>query len=315
MSRGQAEKPPVICLMGPTAAGKTDLALALHAAGGLDLISVDSAMVYRGMDIGTAKPDPAVQARAPHALIDIRDPAQAYSAAEFARDARVLIDAAHRAGRVPLLVGGTMLYFRALLHGLSRLPNADPGIRADLEREAADVGWPALHQRLATVDAATAERLHPNDAQRIQRALEVHALTGQPLSALQSQAAPEPWPGRLVRIAVAPASRAALHERIAARFEAMLAEGFVDEVAGLRARGDLHRDLPAMRALGYRQVWDWLDGRIPRDDLRFRGVAATRQFARRQMTWLRREPYLNWLDSGAGDCQARLRDLLPDVVI
>ena len=315
MSRDTADTPPVICLMGPTAAGKTDLALALHAAGGLDLISVDSAMVYRGMDIGTAKPSAAVQARAPHALIDIRDPAEAYSAAEFARDARALIDASHRAGRVPLLVGGTMLYFRALLHGLSRLPTADPGIRADLEREAADVGWPALHRRLAALDAATAARLHPNDAQRIQRALEVHALTGQPLSALQAQTAPEPWSGRLVRIAMAPASRAELHERIATRFEAMLSEGFVDEVAGLRARGDLHRDLPSMRAVGYRQVWDWLDGRIPRDELLFRGVVATRQLARRQMTWLRREPELNWLDSGAGDWRARLRDLLPDVVI
>ena len=315
MSGDTADNPPVVCLMGPTAAGKTDLALALHAKGGFDLISVDSAMVYRGMDIGTAKPDAAVQARAPHALIDIRDPAEAYSAAEFARDARALIDASHRAGRVPLLVGGTMLYFRALLHGLSRLPAADPGVRADLEREAADTGWPALHRRLAAVDAATAARLHPNDAQRIQRALEVHALTGKPLSALQAQTAPEPWSGRLVRIAMAPASRAELHERIAARFEAMLADGFVDEVAGLRARGDLHRDLPSMRAVGYRQVWDWLDGRMPRDELLFRGTVATRQFARRQITWLRREPDLNWLDSRAGDWPARLRDLLPDVVI
>ncbi len=315
MSGGAADKPPVVCLMGPTAAGKTDLALALHAGGGVDLISVDSAMVYRGMDIGTAKPDAAVQARAPHALIDIRDPAEAYSAAEFARDARALIDASHRAGRVPLLVGGTMLYFRALLQGLSRLPTADPAIRADLEHEAVEVGWPALHRRLAVVDAATAARLHPNDAQRIQRALEVHRLTGQPLSALQAQAAPEPWPGRLVRIAVAPASRAELHERIAARFEAMLAEGFVDEVAGLRARADLHRDLPSMRAVGYRQVWDWLDGRMPRDELLFRGVVATRQFARRQMTWLRREPALNWVDTGAGNRLEQLRDLLPDVVI
>ena len=315
MSGDTADNPPVVCLMGPTAAGKTDLALALHAKGGFDLISVDSAMVYRGMDIGTAKPDAAVQARAPHALIDIRDPAEAYSAAEFARDARALIDASHRAGRVPLLVGGTMLYFRALLHGLSRLPAADPGVRADLEREAADTGWPALHRRLAAVDAATAARLHPNDAQRIQRALEVHALTGKPLSALQAQTAPEPWSGRLVRIAMAPASRAELHERIAARFEAMLADGFVDEVAGLRARSDLHRDLPSMRAVGYRQVWDWLDGRMPRDELLFRGTVATRQFARRQITWLRREPDLNWLDSRAGDWPARLRDLLPDVVI
>ncbi len=315
MSGDTADNPPVVCLMGPTAAGKTDLALALHAKGGFDLISVDSAMVYRGMDIGTAKPDAAVQARAPHALIDIRDPAEAYSAAEFARDARALIDASHRAGRVPLLVGGTMLYFRALLHGLSRLPAADPGVRADLEREAADTGWPALHRRLAAVDAATAARLHPNDAQRIQRALEVHALTGKPLSALQAQTAPEPCSDRLVRIAMAPASRAELHERIAARFEAMLADGFVDEVAGLRARGDLHRDLPSMRAVGYRQVWDWLDGRMPRDELLFRGTVATRQFARRQITWLRREPDLNWLDSRAGDWPARLRDLLPDVVI
>ena len=315
MTRAGTDSPPVICLMGPTAAGKTELALRLHAAGGIDLISVDSAMVYRGMDIGTAKPDPSVQAQAPHALIDIRDPAEAYSAAEFARDARELIEASRSAGRVPLLVGGTMLYFRALLDGLSRLPTANPVIRARLESEAAAVGWPALHRRLARVDATTAARLHPNDAQRIQRALEVHELTGQPLSALQASDAPEPLPGKLVRIAVAPPSRAELHARIAARFEAMLANGFVDEVAGLRNRSDLHRDLPSMRAVGYRQVWDWLDGRMPRDELGFRGIVATRQFARRQMTWLRREPGLHWVDSGAGNLLARLRDLLPDVVI
>ena len=315
MTRAGTDSPPVICLMGPTAAGKTELALRLHAAGGIDLISVDSAMVYRGMDIGTAKPDPSIQAQAPHALIDIRDPAEAYSAAEFARDARELIEASRSAGRVPLLVGGTMLYFRALLDGLSRLPTANPVIRARLESEAAAVGWPALHRRLARVDATTAARLHPNDAQRIQRALEVHELTGQPLSALQASDAPEPLPGKLVRIAVAPPSRAELHARIAARFEAMLADGFVDEVAGLRNRSDLHRDLPSMRAVGYRQVWDWLDGRMPRDELGFRGIVATRQFARRQMTWLRREPGLHWVDSGAGNLLARLRDLLPDVVI
>ncbi len=309
-----AAQPPVICLMGPTAVGKTDLALALHARGGIDLISVDSAMVYRGMDLGTAKPAPEVQAQAPHALIDIRDPAEAYSAAEFAADARQCIARSRAAGRIPLLVGGTMLYYRALLHGLSRLPPADAALRARLEREAAEQGWPALHARLAALDPATAARLHVNDAQRIQRALEVHELTGRPMSEQQTGPSTEPIAPPIVRIGVLPQDRAVLHQRIAQRFHDMLDRGFVDEVMALRARGDLHADLPSMRAVGYRQVWDWLEGRIAADELAFRGIVATRQFARRQLTWLRREPDVRWLDSAHNAAQKQLRGLLADVI-
>ncbi|RZU98958.1 tRNA (adenosine(37)-N6)-dimethylallyltransferase MiaA [Spiribacter vilamensis] len=310
----EAASLPVVCLMGPTAAGKTDLALSLHERGGVDLISVDSAMVYRGLDIGTAKPSPAVQARAPHALIDIRDPAQAYSAADFVADARPLIEASRQAGRIPVLVGGTMLYFRSLLYGLSRLPAADAGIRARLEAEAARLGWPALHERLAQADPDTAARLHRNDAQRIQRALEVYELSGQPISRLQADAGQEPLSGPVVRVGVMPAERRILHERIEARFAAMLADGVIDEVAGLRARADIHPDLPSMRAVGYRQIWGYLDGRIARDELHFRGTVATRQFARRQVTWLRREADLAWLDPLENNPCDRLSDLINRVV-
>ncbi len=312
MSKANA---PVICLMGPTAAGKTDLALHLHAQGGFDLVSVDSAMVYRGMDIGTAKPAPEVLAEAPHALIDIRDPAHAYSAADFANDAQALIAASHAAGRIPVLVGGTMLYFRALLYGLSQLPSADPAIRRQIEQQADLVGWPALHAKLAEQDPVTAARLHPNDAQRIQRALEVVQLTGRPLSDLQNQTGPEPDIGHVVKIGIQPTDRAALHRRIEKRFAAMLEAGFIDEVEALRAREDLHRDLPSMRAVGYRQVWDYLDGVIARDELAFRGVVATRQFARRQLTWLRQESGVHWLDSDDAAVQNTLMDLLADVLI
>lgn len=307
-------KRPVVCLMGPTAAGKTELALSLYDRGGVDLISVDSAMVYRGMDIGTAKPSPAVQARAPHALIDIRDPAQAYSAAEFVADAKPLIEASRQAGRIPLLVGGTMLYFRSLLYGLSHLPAADTGIRARIEAEADRLGWPALHERLSQADPETAARLHRNDAQRIQRALEVYELTGQPISQLQASTSLEPLSGPVVRVGVMPAERRILHERIEARFSAMLADGVIDEVAALRARADIHPDLPSMRAVGYRQIWDYLAGRMPREDLLFRGTVATRQFARRQVTWLRRETDLVWLDPLEKKPCDRLSDLINRVI-
>ena len=300
--------------MGPTAAGKTDLALALHAHGGVDLISVDSAMVYRGMDIGTAKPDAATQARSPHALIDIRDPAIPYSAAEFARDAKQLIAKAHQAGRVPVLVGGTMLYFRALLEGLSALPSANPAYRAELEAQAATQGWAALHARLNAVDPRTAARLHPNDAQRIQRALEVHHLTGQPMSRLQNRSATEPPAWSLVKIGVEVGDRARLHQRIEQRFQAMLDNGLIDEVRGFYNRDDLHADLPSMRSVGYRQVWDWLAGRIADDQLGYRGVVATRQLARRQLTWLRREQGVHRLNADDAAVQDRLRDLLVGVL-
>lgn len=300
--------------MGPTAAGKTDLALALHAQGGVDLISVDSAMVYRGMDIGTAKPDAATQARAPHALIDIRDPATPYSAAEFAHDAEQLIAKAHQAGRVPVLVGGTMLYFRALLEGLSALPAANSAYRAELEAQAAKQGWASLHARLAEVDPYTAARLHPNDAQRIQRALEVHHLTGQPMSTLQQRSAMEPPRWSLVKVVVEVGDRERLHQRIEQRFRAMLDGGLIDEVRGFYNRGDLHADLPSMRSVGYRQVWEWLDGRMADDQLCYRGVVATRQLARRQLTWLRREQGVNRLNASDVAVQDRLRDLLAGVL-
>ncbi len=292
---------PVLCLMGPTASGKTDLAVALHEALPVDIVSVDSVMVYRGMDIGSAKPAPAILTQAPHRLVDILDPAEPYSAARFREDALREIRAIHAAGRVPLLVGGTMLYFRALFGGLSALPSADPAVRAGIEAEAAERGWPALHARLAQVDPAAAERIHPNDPQRIQRALEVHELTGRPLSELQAAEAGEAPPYRFVKLAVAPAERSVLHERIARRFRQMLEAGLVEEVEGLYRRGDLHPGLPAIRAVGYRQVWQYLAGELEREAMVERGIIATRQLAKRQFTWLRSETQVAWFDSLAAD--------------
>ena len=277
-----------VCVMGPTAVGKTALAVWLHRAGGTELISVDSAMVYRGLDIGSGKPDAVTLAEAPHRLIDIRDPSDVYSAADFAVDARREITAITAAGRLPLLVGGTGLYFRALREGFSLLPPANAEVRAALEEEARGHGWEALHARLASVDPDAARRIHPSDRQRIQRALEVYELTGASMTALQEQ--PRSGGGQsedvLVLILV-PSERKALHETIAKRFDQMLSLGLVDEVARLRARGDLHRDLPAMRAVGYRQVWDYLDGNVGYAEMCEKAVAATRQLARRQLTWLR----------------------------
>lgn len=278
---------PVLFLMGPTASGKTDVAVALVRHGPFEIVSVDSAMVYRGLDIGAAKPAPDVLREAPHRLIDIRDPAEAYSAAEFRADALREVDAIHRAGRIPLLVGGTMLYFRALSDGLSPLPQADPKIRAALEREAGARGWEALHARLAEVDPPASRRIHPHDPQRIQRALEVYEITGQPMSTLQQGARPASLPWPLTRLALMPSDRQVLHQRIERRFDAMLEAGFIDEVARLRARGDLDLDRPAMRAVGYRQVWQYLAGESDRPAMRAAGIAATRQLAKRQMTWLR----------------------------
>lgn len=286
-------RPPAVALMGPTACGKTDFAVALRRRFPFELISVDSALVYRGMDIGTAKPGPEVLAEAPHRLIDVLDPAEAYSAARFREDALREMEAIRAAGRIPLLVGGTMLYFRALQQGLSSLPAADPETRAELAAAAEARGWPAMHERLQQVDPASAARIHPNDPQRIQRALEVHAVTGRPMSELKRTRPGPEMPVRLLKLALADRERAALHQRIAARFEHMLAEGFVDEVEALRRRGDLHPDLPSMRAVGYRQVWAFLDGKLSRAEMVERGVAATRQLAKRQMTWLRSEPQLH----------------------
>lgn len=291
--------PPAIFVMGPTASGKTALALALAAVLPVDLISVDSALVYRGMDIGTAKPDPETLRRFPHRLIDCCDPAEAYSAARFRDDALAAIGEITASGRIPLLVGGTMLYFRALQQGLSVLPDADPAVRARLaERQARD-GNAGLHRWLAEVDPAAAARIHPNDPQRLQRALEVWLLTGRAMTDQWGHIR-EPLPWRIVKLVRAPGERAALHARIAARFDAMLAAGFVDEVRGLRARGDLRADLPSMRAVGYRQLWQYLEGAIGWEEMRERGIIATRQLAKRQFTWLRAEPDCHWLEDAAG---------------
>jgi tRNA dimethylallyltransferase len=281
-------RPLAIFLMGPTASGKTALACALAQHFPVDLISVDSALVYQGLQIGAAKPDAETLARFPHRLIDIRDPAQPYSAAEFRTDALREMQAIANAGRVPLLVGGTGLYFRALQYGLSDLPAADPALRAQLADEARERGWPAMHARLAELDPPAANRIRAGDAQRIQRALEVIALSGKLLSAQQGAPA-QRFPYRVLKLALIPADRAALHARIASRVDAMLAQGFLAEVERLRARGDLHADLPALRAVGYRQVWQHLEGRFDAAQLRDRAIFATRQLAKRQLTWLRSE--------------------------
>lgn len=296
-----AGAPPVIFLLGPTAAGKTGLAVELVEALDAEIVSVDSAMVYRGMDIGTAKPDSATLARAPHALIDIRDPAQAYSAAEFRRDAIAEIERIHGAGRIPLLTGGTSLYFRALEHGLSDLPPRDDVIRAGLSAEAQALGWHALHTRLAAVDPASGARIHPNDAQRIQRALEIHMLTGQTPSALHAKKHAEenesrlPW--SICKLVVSPASRQALHERIALRFQIMMKAGFYLEVEKLYARPDLTVDMPSVRAVGYRQLWQVLAGDWSLEQGVDKSVFASRQLAKRQLTWLRSLDDARWFDS------------------
>jgi len=289
---------PLIAIAGPTAAGKSALALALweRLAGAAEIVTVDSAQIYRGMDIGTAKPDAATRARVPHHLLDLLDPAQSYSAARFAADARRVIADIRARGRVPLLVGGTLLYFRALFEGLSPLPEADPALRAALAHEAARHGWPALHARLAALDPVTAARLHPNDAQRIGRALEICLLAGAPASRLQA-ARGERYSEPVLRIAVCPARREVLAARIEARFRAMIAAGFVEEVARLRARGDLHAGLPSMRAVGYRQLWRHLEGEWPLAVAIERAIAASRRYAKRQLTWLRSEPVWRWLDA------------------
>jgi len=299
---------PCIVLVGPTAIGKSAIALALARRVGGEIVSADSAQVYRGMDIGTAKPDAAARAAIPHHLLDLIEPTDAYSAARFRGDAIAAIDAIRRRGRMPIVVGGTMLYVKALREGLSALPAADVVLRATLEARAASVGWPAMHAALTRVDPATAARLAPTDAQRIQRALEVHALTGRPLSALQGARDAQRGIGTSVVVALLTADRARLHAAVARRFDAMLAVGLVDEVRELRRRLPLLRaDMPSMRSVGYRQVFDYLEGRIDRASLRERGIAATRQLARRQLTWLRAmdvEP----IEGFAADAAERVTD-------
>ncbi|MBB3167245.1 tRNA (adenosine(37)-N6)-dimethylallyltransferase MiaA [Simiduia aestuariiviva] len=301
-------RPQVIFLMGPTASGKTDLAIALREHLPIDLVSVDSALVYRGLDIGSAKPSAQEQAQAPHQLIDVCDPAEPYNAGQFVRDAEAAIAEIHRRGRIPLLVGGTMLYFKALLDGLADMPSTDPAVRAEVEREAAEKGWAALHAELAKVDPETAAQLHPNHSQRISRALEVYRSCGKTMAQLRAEQQATAGPAfderfALTQLAIAPRDRKVLHERIAMRFEKMLAAGFKEEVVALRQRADLHAELPAIRAVGYRQMWEHLDGAYDEAEMLARGVAASRQLAKRQLTWLRGWPNLNWVytDDQAGN--------------
>jgi len=297
------QRPPAIFLMGPTASGKTGLAVELRRRFPVDIISVDSALVYRGMDIGTAKPDAKTLQLAPHALIDIRDPAESYSAAEFREDALAAMADSSGHGRVPLLTGGTMLYFKALSGGLASLPPASPELRASLERQARELGWAALHRRLAELDPPIARRIHPNDPQRIQRALEVIELTGRRMSDLQREQQEERLGWRVLRIVACPGSRAELHRRIERRFRQMVADGFLEEVRALRERGDLHRELPSMRCVGYRQAWSFLEGEIEHGEMVRKAVAATRQLAKRQITWLRRETDAVWYDPSVETAQ------------
>ncbi|MFY1901572.1 tRNA (adenosine(37)-N6)-dimethylallyltransferase MiaA [Achromobacter xylosoxidans] len=302
--------PLVICLAGPTAAGKSASTLALAERWPLEIVNVDSATIYRGMDIGTAKPSPAEQAQVPQHLLDIRDPAQSYSAAEFRADALRLIDEIRARGRIPLLAGGTMMYYKALRDGLDDLPQADPSLRAELEARAARDGWPALHAELARLDPVTAARLAPNDSQRIQRALEICRLSGQPMSALlgRQRAAAGDDDNRYLTISLEPSERAALHARIGQRFDAMLANGLLEEVRGLHARADLHPGLPSVRCVGYRQMWAHLDGEISLEEAREQGIAATRQLAKRQITWLRAQPERVIVDCLAADAVAQTID-------
>lgn len=303
-------RPPAIFLMGPTAAGKTDLAIELHERLGCELVSVDSAMVYRGLDIGSAKPSADELSRAPHRLIDIRDPAEPYSAAEFREDALREMAEIAAAGRVPLLVGGTMMYFKRLVEGVANLPSADAEVRAELERDAERLGLAGLHEALARVDPAAAERIHPNDPQRLMRALEVYRISGRSLTELWHEQRPETFPWRPLSIGLAPADRGVLHARIARRFDAMLEAGFLDEMAALKARGDLTPELPSMKSVGYRQGWEYLEGEVDHATFRHRGIVATRQLAKRQLTWMRRWPALHWVDSLGPDPLAQLLKLV-----
>lgn len=317
--------PPAIFLMGPTAAGKTDLAIELTKVLPCELISVDSALVYRGMDIGTAKPSKALLDKYPHRLIDILDPSQSYSAADFRSDALQAMAEITERGKIPLLVGGTMLYFKALLEGLADMPAADAQVRAQLEAEAASRGWQALHDELASVDPVSAARIHPNDPQRLVRALEVYRVSGMSMTAHREQQSAQTaqasasgrhqLPYTVANLAIAPTDRKVLHDRIALRFRQMLDEGFVEEVIALRSRGDLHSDLPSIRAVGYRQVWDYLDGKLTHDQMQERGIIATRQLAKRQFTWLRSWEDLHWLDSLACDNLPRALKYLGSVSI
>jgi tRNA dimethylallyltransferase len=301
------DKPLAICIMGPTASGKTALAVEFVEKLGCSIVSVDSAMIYRGMDIGTAKPGPDILSVAPHRLIDILDPAEKYSAARFRTDALAAMREISAAGRVPLLTGGTMLYFDVLQHGISSLPDADPGIRAALDARAATQGWPALHAELARLDPEAAARIQPQDRQRIQRALEVCYISKQSLTSLQRLSTGETGEYRYLKLALTPAERSGLHAAIELRFREMMRQGFLEEVRGLRARGDLDASMPSMRAVGYRQLWEHLQGGCSLEEAVRRGVVATRRYAKRQLTWLRAETDVKWFESGAPELSERAR--------
>lgn len=301
--------PPAIFIMGPTASGKTGLAIKLMEYYPIELISVDSALVYKDMDIGTAKPTKEELEKAPHRLISFLDPVEAYSAADFRKDALREMAEITRRGKIPVLVGGTMLYYRALEYGLADLPEADPEIRKKLTAQAEESSWDALHQRLEAIDPVAAKRIHPNDPQRIQRALEVYELTGKSLTAHHQAASQDALPYRLLKIALVPENREWLRELAKLRFEQMLNQGFMDEVRRLYERGDLHKDLPAIRAVGYRQAWEYLEGKLSEEEMKERAVIATRQLAKRQMTWLRSEKNVHRYDAQYVSLSSVCRDI------
>ncbi|MEC8785994.1 MAG: tRNA (adenosine(37)-N6)-dimethylallyltransferase MiaA [Pseudomonadota bacterium] len=300
VSNGINSALPVIAIMGPTASGKTGLALDIAAKVESEVISVDSALVYKGMDIGTAKPTQEEQAGVVHHLIDISDPAQSYSVSQFVNDTNALIGDILARGKVPILAGGTMMYFNALINGISPLPKSDEKIRDEITQQAQRLGWSKLHDELRGVDPISGERIHPNDPQRITRALEVYRSTGKTLTHWQQQEG-EKCPYNIAQFAIAPADRAVLHERIATRFDLMLEQGFENEVVKLYERSDLHEDLPSIRSVGYRQMWQYLDGQLSYAEMRERGIIATRQLAKRQLTWLRGWEQVTWLDTFAND--------------
>ncbi len=301
--------------MGPTAAGKTDLAAMLVEKFPFEVVSVDSAQVYRGMNVGTSKPDKAFLEKVPHRLIDLCDPSEPYSAAQFRSDALQAIEEIYSNGKVPLLVGGTMLYFRALERGLSQLPGADSRVREMLEARAAQIGWGAMHERLAAVDSVASQRIHPNDPQRIQRALEVYEITGVTLTEHYAKQSGQAFPWPVCKIVVTPSDRAVLRQRIKQRFYEMLELGLVDEVRALYEREDLNAGLPALRSVGYRQVWQYLEGNMSYDDMVEAGITATRQLAKRQITWLRSEKNTTWFDSMSGDLEKNVLQFVGNAVI